>query len=215
MDPWLLERPALRLLSRTDPARPEDGVLASSSAEALSGAGRGVLPDRLFLLPPFSADAALLGDRCRFVAGGPEDLLFLEQRAEEAGADSLLKVGLRIQAPGLPPAGAAFLPEDLAAVSRTIRSLRRLTVRGCFFGGDLSGLYGESLGRFFRAGYETAKRMTVALPCAMPYICFENALPALRRNASGHPETLEACLRALDMVTMQNETAFYAKIYLS
>ena len=214
MDQWLTQRPALRLLDRAG-AGPADGFLASSGAEALAALSRGVAPEQVFLLPPFDAGAARLGDRCRFVACCPADLRVLDRLAEEAGVSGLLKTGLRLRDPALPAAGAAFLPEELAAVSRETRTLRHLTVRGCFFSGDLSGVHGDVLGRFFRAGYEAAKRMTVTLPCAMPFLCFEGALSAVRRNAADHPETLEACLRALDMVVMQNETAFYAKIYLS
>ena len=74
---------------------------------------------------------------------------------------------------------------------------------------------GAALGRFFRASYEAAKRMTVTLPCAMPYLCFEGAISAMEENAKAHPETLEESLLALDIMTMQNETAFYAKLCLT
>lgn len=216
MDQWLTGRPALRLLDGSGPAGSGNGVLARTGAEVLAAAGRGFGPEDVFLCAPFDAEAVQLQDRCRFVAGGLDDLLFLERLAEDSGSEALFRVGLRLRAPDLPPAeNDAFLPEDLSALAREIRQLRGLTVRGCFFGGSLSGVHGEALGRFFRAGYEAAKRMTVALPCAMPYLCFEGAASAVRENAERHPETLDACLRALDIVTMQNETAFYARLFLS
>ena len=67
----------------------------------------------------------------------------------------------------------------------------------------------------FCAGYEDAKRMTVTLPCAMPYLCFEGAVTALEENRTLHPETFDEALRALDIMTMQNETAFYARLFFS
>ncbi len=215
MNQWLTGRPGLRLLDRVGRAGPADGILARSGAEAFAALHSGFRPEDVFLCPPFDAEAVQLQDRCRFVAGGLDDLLFLERLAEGSGKEGLFRVGLRLQAPDLPPVENAVPPAALPQHAREIRLLRHLTVRGCFFSGDLSEVHGEALGRFFRAGYETAKQMTVALPCAMPYLCFENSVSAIGKNAELHPETLDACLRALDIVVMQNETAFYAKFFLS
>lgn len=215
MDRWLMERPSLRVLGSIGGTGPKDGVLAHGAAEAAQAGEAGFPPESIFLCAPFGGGGLPWRNGCRLVAGGLEDLLFLERLAEQAGGESLFKVGLRLRAPDLPPDGTAILPDCLSDVAREIRRMRRLTVRGCFFSGSLTGVHGEALGRFFRAGYEAAKRMTVTLPCAMPYLCYENALAAIRENREDHPETLESCLRALDIVTLQNETAFYAKLYLS
>lgn len=215
MDQWLAERPALRVLAVSGGTEPAQGVIARSAAEAAAAGAEGFSPENIFLLSPFDADAPGLRDACRLVAGSLADLLFLERLAEQSGTDCFFRVGLRLQAPGLPPAGTAFAPDRLADVAREIRHMRRLTVRGCFFTGGLDGAHGKALGRFFRSGYEAAKRMTVTLPCAMPYLCYENAVAAVRKNREEHPETLSDCLRVLDIVTMQNETAFYAKLYLT
>ena len=215
MDQWLTGRPALRVLGTCGGAEPKDGVVARTGAEAVSAENEGFLPETIFLCSPFDADASRLRNRCRFIAGSLEDLLFLEHLAECTGTGSLFKVGLRLQAPELPPAVQAVQPDSLPEYAREIREMRHLTVRGCFYSGALADVHGEALGRFFRGGYEAAKRMTVTLPCAMPYLCYENAAAAVRENRERHPETLDLCLRVLDTVIMQNETAFYARLYLS
>lgn len=215
MDQWLRERPALSVLRAFGEAEPGDGILAHTGAEVMAAARGGFLPERVFLLAPFGADALSCADRCRLIAGRMEDLLLLDRLAESAGLRSLLKVGLRLSSSGLPPVENAFSPASLAGYAREIRQLRRLTVRGCFFCGSLAGVHGDGLGRFFREGYEAAKRMTVSLPCAMPCLCYEGAIRAVTENAERHPETAPACLQALDTVTMQNETAFYAKLFLT
>lgn len=215
MDQWLKARPNLHALGRNGETGVHHGMLVHTVTEVASAIGRCFPPDNIFFCPPYEADVNRVLDQCRFVAGSLEDLRFLERSAESAGAARLLSVGLRLQSPDLPPVGNAVLPDQLAGYACVIRSLRHLTVRGCFFCGDLTGVHGEALGRFFRAGYETAKRMTVTLPCAMPYLCYEGGIAAIRKNAELHPETLDDCLRALDIMMMQNETAFYAKLYMS
>lgn len=215
MDRWFTDRPALRILGSIGGKEPKDGIIAHTCAEVFSAEGSGFPPETVFLCAPFDAEAVRLQNRCRFVAGSLEDLRFLEGLAEKAGAESFFRVGLRLQAPGYASVGKAVFPENLGEFAREIRQFRHLTVRGCFFCGDLAGRHGEALGGFFRAGYEAAKRMTVTIPCAMPYLCYENAVAAVTENAAVHPETLDACLRSLDIVAMQNETAFYAKLYLA
>lgn len=215
MSNWIRQRSALRVLRGIAEAEPAGGVLAHGSTEVLSAKERGFSPDTIFCPAPFDAAVGEVLDCCRFVAGSLEDLKTLEQAAEQAGPEGVVRVGLRLQAPGLPRADHTLALEELAKLAHEIKSLRRLTVRGCFFRGGLTGIHGKELGRFFRAGYEAAKCMTVTLPCAMPYLCYENAATAVEENERMHPETLADCLRALDIVTMQNETAFYAKLYLT
>ena len=215
MSDWLKERPALRELRQVRLARWEDSVLVRSGAEVLAAREIGIRPENVFFPAPFDAEAGRVLDCCRFVAGSLEDLKTLEQAAEQAGPEGVVRVGLRLQAPGLPRADHTLTLEELAKLAGEIKRLPRLTVRGCFFCGDLTDIHGKALGRFFRAGYEAAKHMTVTLPCAMPYLCYENAAAAVEENERLHPETLADCLRALDIVTMQNETAFYAKLYLT
>ena len=212
---WLAGRTALHVLGRAGGTGPADAVLAHTSGEVLSARSAGYLPENIFYRAPFDDSAGRVAADCRFVAAGLEDLRFLDRTAGHTGAEGILRAGLRLRMPGLPRLGDAVLPDELSLYASELRSLRHLTVRGCFFSADLADAHGRELGRFFRAGYEAAKRMTVTLPCAMPFLCFENAIAAVGENRERHPETLDDCLRALDIMTMQNETAFYAKLYLS
>lgn len=209
------QRPVLRVLRGMAEAAPEGGVLAQASAEVLSAQERGFLSETIFYPAPFDAGVGQVLSSCRFVAGSLEDLIALDRAAAQAGFSGVVKVGLRLQAPDLPRAEHVVLLDELPQLAHEIKSLRHLTVRGCFFCGDLNGVHGKALGKFFRSGYEAAKRMTVTLPCAMPYLCYEGAVSAINQNAKEHPETLHDCLLALDIMTMQNETAFYAKLWLS
>lgn len=147
-----------------------------------------------------------------------DSLEALRAVSEAAGGrpEGLTRVGLRLVPEAfddgsLPGIRAAALP----SMAAEIRKLPFITVQGCFVAGVLEGVHGEALGRFFRAGYESAKRMSAALPCAMPYLCWENVLPALAANREEHPESLAAALRAAEIVAMQNRTAFYARLYVT
>ncbi len=215
MSNWIKQRPALRVLRGIAEAAPEGGVLAQTSAEVLYAQARGFLPETIFYPVPFDTGVGAVLGSCRFVAGSLEDLQALDLAVAQADFDGVVKVGLRLQAPDLPRKDNTVSLDELAGLAHEVKSLRHLTVRGCFFCGDLTGVHGKALGKFFRSGYEAAKRMTVTLPCAMPYLCYEGAVAALEDNASRHPETLGECLLALDIMTTQNETAFYAKLWLS
>ncbi|MBO7354729.1 MAG: hypothetical protein J6U61_10815 [Lachnospiraceae bacterium] len=129
---------------------------------------------------------------------------------------TLARIGLRIIPDSFyAPSLTGIKVSELSGLAPEIRNLRNITVRGCFVTGDLTGLHGKELGRFFRACYESAKQMTVILPCAMPYLCVENGLSALAFNQKEHPETLRDALTAAQIVAMQNRTAFYAKLLIT
>lgn len=127
-----------------------------------------------------------------------------------------VRVGLRLVPDAFDDAALeGFRVSELSRLAPEIRQLRPVTVRGCFVRGKLDGLHGRELGRFFRACYESAKQMTVILPCAMPYLCVEGGLAALAYNQSEHPETLKDALTAAQTVAMQNQTAFYARLLIT
>ncbi len=148
------------------------------------------------------------------LANSLEDLLACN--AEPLVDGALLRIGLRIVPDAFDDgAMAGVRVSELSALAPKIRQLRNITVRGCFVTGRLEGLHGRELGRFFRACYESAKQMTVILPCAMPYLCVEHGLAALAYNQAEHPETLQDALVAAQIVAMQNQTAFYAKLLIT
>lgn len=157
-----------------------------------------------------------LPDRNYRLASGIEELRRWNDEALARSRVELLPVGLRLVPEefddGVMP---GVRVSELARLAPEIRQLRGITVRGCFVSGKLDGLHGKALGKFFRAGYESAKRMSVILPCAMPYFCLEGGLAALARNRRSHPETLEEAITAAQIVAMQNRTAFYAKLLIT
>ena len=148
------------------------------------------------------------------LADGLDDLLELNTRP--AAGEPLLRVGLRIIPDAYDDGTLRGIPVSrLSMLAPQLSRLDALTVRGCFVCGQLRGLHGKELGRFFRACYESAKQMTVLLPCAMPYLCVEGGLAALAFNQREHPETLSDALTAAQLVAMQNRTAFYAKLLIT
>ena len=171
-------------------------------------------PDRLaraaLLVPEYQVSA-----EHDLLANGLEELRRCDGAAEAKAGGALTRVGLRL-VPDAFDDGAlvGVRVSELARLAPEIRQLRRITVRGCSVRGRLDRLHGKELGRFFRACYESAKRMTVILPCAMPYLCVEGGLAALAYNQAEHPETLDEAVTAAQIVAMQNRTAFYAKLLI-
>jgi hypothetical protein len=150
------------------------------------------------------------------LANSLDELRRFNEHAARRASDVPTRVGLRLIPDAFDDAALTGVRvSELAALASEIRGLRSITVRGCFVRGRLVGLHGKELGRFFRACYESAKRMTVILPCAMPYLCAEGALAALEYNRTEHPETLPDAVIAAQTVAMQNSTAFYAKLLIT
>ncbi len=150
------------------------------------------------------------------LANSLDDLRRCNAEAQPNAAGELTRIGLRI-IPDAFDEGAinGIRVRELSGIAPVIRQLRNITVRGCFVRGCLDGLHGKELGRFFRACYESAKQMTVILPCAMPYLCVDGGLAALAYNQAEHPETLNEAVTAAQIVAMQNQTAFYAKLLIT
>jgi len=188
-------------------------VWTSSAAGVDRSAALGYDPQDVFFLPEEGDVPGEVLGRCRPVASSLAQLRAIDRAAVEAGG-GIVSVGLRIIPAGY-RAETGIHVEELAEVAKTIPSLSAVTVRGCFVCGELTDLHGKALGRFFRACYESAKIMTVTLPCAMPYLCVEGGSAALAYNQREHPETMKDALTAAQIVAAQNQTAFYARLMIS
>ena len=150
------------------------------------------------------------------LANSLDDLRRCNTEAQPNAAGELTRIGLRIIPDAFDDDSVMGVRvSELSEIASEIRQFRNITVRGCFVRGCLDSLHGKELGRFFRACYESAKQMTVILPCAMPYLCVDGGLAALAYNRSEHPETLDDAVTAAQIVAMQNQTAFYAKLLIT
>lgn len=164
-----------------------------------------------------AADLGRLFGMCRFIANSWDELQEIDRIARLHQQEGTLEpVGLRVIPQRFDDGKQSGFSEGmLPALAGKIRTLPAISVRGCFVQGEIEGLHGESLGRYFRECYELAKRMTVILPCGMPYLCIVNGIGAACQNAVEHPETVEAFLRQAKIVAAQNQTAFYAKLLMT
>lgn len=189
-------------------ARSAEAVLAASALGAAVG-------DIYYTAPQKSAkDIQRVIGRCRIVADSLEELRRINQAVRNIPRDHILE-----------PAGIRLTLEDegkrgieigsLPALSRELRDLPAVSVRGCFVQREASDLHGEALGRYFRDCYEAAKRMSAVLPCNIAFLCITGGGEAARRNAEKHPETLPAFWRAAGIVAAQNQSAFYARLLVT
>ena len=203
--------PEYEIVGTVDSGR--SAVCARSDAEVAQAAAHGYMPRDVFYLPQDGDVPGYVLDKCRPVASSLSQFRLLEHAAAEAGG-GIISVGLRIVPDGF-SSHLGIPVNTLREIAGILPSLSAVTVRGCFVCGDLEGLHGKELGRFFRACYESAKIMTVTLPCAMPYLCVEGGLAALAYNRQQHPETLEEAVTAAQIVAAQNSTAFYARLMMT
>ena len=177
---------------------------------SLSKYDSGQLAQAALLVPEYQAP-----NQSYLLASSLDELRRSNDDAAASADGALKRIGLRLVPDAFDDAALCGVRvSELSRLAPEIRELRHITVRGCFVRGKLDGLHGKALGRFFRACYESAKQMTVILPCAMPYLCVEGGLAALAYNQAEHPETLQEAVTAAQIVAMQNQTAFYAKLLI-
>ena len=194
-------------------------LLCRSGESVAEAAAKGMEAECIYADLSYLTDADVTPcvGKCRFVADSLAQLQRLNGIAATENAEGkLASVGLRL----IPDAYGVgktqgICESELAGLSAEIRKLSAISVRGCFVDGGIQGLHGKELGRYFRNCYELAKRMTVILPCAMPYICIVGGADAVLYQLKEHPESLQEFKKAAEIVAMQNNTAFYAKLLLT
>ncbi len=153
---------------------------------------------------------------CRFVASSLKEMELINEAAAGYLAPGHLEViGISVIAEaydnGKMP---GFRMEELSQLAAEARTLRFISIRGCFIQGNTKGLSGENLGRYLRDCYETAKLVTTTIPCGMSYINAGNTMePAVQTMKSGQ-EDKEKLQTAAKIMVNQNQTAFYAKLLL-
>lgn len=188
--------------------RSAEEVLAASALGAAAG-------DIYFTACPKSVEEIqrVIG-KCRIAADSLEELRRIDRAARSVRSGGALEpVGIRLALED--GEGRGIRLQDLPELSRELRGLPAVSVRGCFIQGDASGLHGEALGQYFRSCYEAAKRMSAILPCGVAFLCVTGGGGAARQNAEKHPETLPAFWRAAEIVAAQNQSAFYARLLVT
>lgn len=179
----------------------------------------GLAPEHIYFSKPEKTEEEIQRTfgKCQFVANSWDELQRIGWLACFHKREELLEpVGLRVIPVRYGDGNQPGISEKLfSELAQKIKTLPAITVRGCFVQGNIGGLYGDALGGYFRECCELAKRITVTLPCAMPYLCILGGAAAAHQNAAEHPETLETFLRHAKIVAMQNRTAFYAKLLIT
>lgn len=187
--------------------------------QVLSAAALGLNPEQIYFSGPGKekTDLRRLFGTCRFVANSWDELHQIDRAARLHRKEDLLEaVGLRVIPEHYNDGRQLGIPEKtLPDLAQKMKTLPAVSVRGCFIQGQIEGLHGEALGRYFRECYELAKRITVILPCGMPYLCIVNGAEAACQNAAEHPETVSTFFHQAEIVAAQNQTAFYAKLLIT
>lgn len=193
------------------------GVNASTCEQVEVADVHGLRPEWIYFSRPEKTEGEIqrtIG-KCRFVANDWQELCRIDRiaRTHNIKEGVLEPVGLRV-IPGKYDDGneAGICEKKLPELAQKIKTLPAISVRGCFVQGSIDGLHGTALGKYFRECYELAKRMTVILPCGMPYLCIAGGAEAAFKNAAEQPETLGEFLRHAEIVAAQNQTAFYTKL---
>ena len=193
-----------------------DAVEAHFAGEVLAANALGIAAGDIYFTAKQKSveDIRRVIGKCRIVADSLEELYWIDQAVQNHLRSGVLEpVGIRLALDG--QEGQGLAPCSLPTISRELRKLPAISVRGCFVQGKAAGLHGEALGHYFRDCYEAAKRMSAVFPCGIAFLCVTDGGEAARRNAEDHPETFTDFLRAAGIVAAQNQSAFYAKLLVT
>lgn len=188
---------------------------AASVEEVLSLHEQGVIRDYIyFALPKSKADIAALIGKCRLVANSLQEIQDINAVALEHNKPGYLEdIGLRVVPSRFDDGMQMGIPESmLPTLAGKIKKMAGISVRGCFVQGGMMDLSGVDLADYFHESYQVVKRMTTLLPCSMFYFCLCGILDALENERNLYPHTMEEILHAAEIVGMQNQTAFYARL---
>lgn len=155
-------------------------------------------------------------ERCRLLADSYEALCEINEAAVKFNRPGYLQtVGLCIVSEKYGGSLRGIPEGSLKELSEAAKKLSGISVKGCFILAELSSLPAEELAAYFHEAYQIAKRTTVIMPCTMPYFCLWNILPVLERLRKNAGDAYEDIRTAMDLVDMQNNTAFYAKFLMT
>lgn len=190
----------------------EDGESICMASQA--GMDKNNIYCRAFSDNPAAVEAFI--GKCRFVASSFKEMELINEAASRYLAPGHLEViGITVvlkdyddgKLPG-------FRTKELSELSAAARNLRFISIRGCFVQGNTNGLSLESLGKYLRDCYETAKLVTTAIPCGMSYVNAGSCLePVVQTIHAGH-EAQEKLKTAAKIIVNQNQTAFYANLLI-
>lgn len=194
---------------------PLGSYAAATADEVLTLREKGIDTDYIYFAAPKSGEeiAAVIG-KCRLVANDRRELLEINAAALAHNRPGYLEtVGLRVIPTAYDDGLQEGIPEALLpSLAGEIKKMAGISVGGCFVQAALGEISGTGLADYFHESYQVVKRITTLLPCGMPYFCLCGLLDALEREQTDRPDTMDAVLRAADMVGMQNQTAFYARL---
>lgn len=103
----------------------------------------------------------------------------------------------------------AFPETMLAELSPKLKKLGGISINGCVINAPFAKFTETMAAEYFQNCYQTAKRMTTALPCTLSYIYMPGSLPMMQKLSGA---AFERAFTAASTFAMQNETAFFARL---
>ena len=197
------------------PGDPLRSYAAASVQEVLTLHQQNIGADYIyFAAPKTKADIASVIGKCRLVANHVQELLNINDLAAEHNRPGYLEtVGLRVIPAKFESNDQIGFPEShLLELVETCKKMSAISIRGAFIQGDLSTLSGQEMADYFHESYQLVKRMTTLLPCQIFYFCLSDILGAMETLTQQQPQAMEKILYAANIVGIQNQTAFYARL---
>lgn len=193
---------------------PACGILASCTGDVTASNDLGYMPDDIIYAFPKTDGVENVLGKCRIAADNIDIINYINDIADLKTNGTIQKIGLAVIPKGYEGCGRGIPFDEITEISQKIKRLSCITVRGAYINGYTENLSASEMGKYFHCCYQTAKQLTVMIPCAMPYLVFGNCLDRMMCLKDTDDKYVEA-VRNAEIVAMQNETAFYSKMFIT
>lgn len=191
----------------------EHGIIAENATDVLMALDFGFLPDDIIYAFPEKEELEKILGKCRITADNIDIIRYINKLSVERFNGEIQKTGLVVLPDPYIGCNRGFSLDDIRKISVEVKRMPCISLRGAYMNGYTESLDDEGMGKYFHCCYQTAKQMSVMIPCAMPYIVFGNCFDRLNK-LKDNGVSLDKTLKNAEIVAMQNETAFYSKLFI-
>ncbi|MFA9462706.1 MAG: hypothetical protein ACERKN_00280 [Velocimicrobium sp.] len=159
-------------------------------------------------------EICLVYGKCRFILGTLEELHLINELAKNRNASGFLEsIALSISLGNNLDSSNAFCESNLSILSKTLRSMDAIAVRGVFFLTETTS-YSQSASAMKEA-YEKVKFLTSLLPCRITYFNLGNYIDLLSTASSDPSSEALSCMERANLVSFLNSTSLYSRLLIS
>lgn len=152
--------------------------------------------------------------KCRYILGSYEELDLLNQVAGELNKPGYLEsIALFIHFNKDIDSPISFDGSAVSLLSKKMKSMNALAVRGVFFISDFSDFKEAAV--TVKTIYEQVKIITTILPCRISFFNLGSCIELFTKASEESSENAHSLIQSANLVSFLNTTSFYSRLLIS